>query len=193
MGVGFRIKQILRDRKMTIKQLSEKSGISVNTLYSITKRDSENVDPVIMQKIADTLDIPIYELEGYKLVHDTPENRAIAEAGFKAAFGRSSKNEHETENDSVTTKDEAPEDSGYVAAVFGIPDAVRHILLDDFFEMGVKPEQIVKESPRAAIVGEGFIVDFLTPDEAKRLADHAVKKLTSLIDQTKKVLDSTSK
>lgn len=103
MGVGFRIKQILRNRKMTIKQLSEKSGISVNTLYSITKRDSENVDPVIMQKIADTLDIPIYELDGYKLVHDTPENRAIAEAGFKAAFGRSSKNEHEIENISCTT------------------------------------------------------------------------------------------
>ena len=98
MGVGFRIKQILRNRKMTIKQLSEKSGISVNTLYSITKRDSENVDPVIMQKIADTLDIPIYELDVSKLVHDTPENRAIAEAGFKAAFGRSSKNEHEITN-----------------------------------------------------------------------------------------------
>ena len=57
MGVGLRLKEILRNRKMSIKQLSEKSGISINTLYSITKRDSENIDPVIMRRIADTLGI----------------------------------------------------------------------------------------------------------------------------------------
>ena len=62
MGVGIRIKQILRERKMTIKQLSEISGVSVNTLYSITKRDSSRVDPVIMQKIADALLVPIQSL-----------------------------------------------------------------------------------------------------------------------------------
>lgn len=62
MGVGFRLKKILRERGMTIKRLSEISGVSVNTLYSITKRDSERVDPVIIQKIADALFIPILDL-----------------------------------------------------------------------------------------------------------------------------------
>ena len=55
MGVGLRLKTILRERKMTIKQLAEETGIPLNTLYSITKRDSERVDPVIIQKIAETL------------------------------------------------------------------------------------------------------------------------------------------
>lgn len=64
MGIGMTLKSILRNRKMTIKQLSEESGISINTLYSITKRDSERVDEVILQRIADTLGIPVYELTG---------------------------------------------------------------------------------------------------------------------------------
>lgn len=64
MGIGMTLKSILRNRKMTIKQLSESSGISINTLYSITKRDSERVDEIILQRIADTLGVPIYELTG---------------------------------------------------------------------------------------------------------------------------------
>lgn len=56
MGVSIRLKGLLRDNGMTIKSLAEKTGISVNTLYSITKRDSQRVDPVLLEKIATTLD-----------------------------------------------------------------------------------------------------------------------------------------
>jgi transcriptional regulator with XRE-family HTH domain len=55
MGVGLRLKTVLREKKMTIKELSEQTGISLNTLYSITKRDTENVDEVILGKISDAL------------------------------------------------------------------------------------------------------------------------------------------
>ena len=64
MGFGLHLKEILRERGMTIKQLSEDSGISVNTLYSITKRDSLRVDPVILKKIAKTLGLSVTELIG---------------------------------------------------------------------------------------------------------------------------------
>lgn len=64
MGVGFELKRILRDRNMTIKQLSSISGISLNTLYSITKRDSVKCDAVIVKTIADALDINPLELYG---------------------------------------------------------------------------------------------------------------------------------
>lgn len=57
MGVGIRLKEILREKGMTIKQLSAQSGISLNTLYSITKRDSKRVDRIVAQCIAKTLDI----------------------------------------------------------------------------------------------------------------------------------------
>lgn len=58
MGVGLRLKELLRQKKMTIKQLSELSGVSLNTLYSITKRDSEKIDPVILDKIVTALNSP---------------------------------------------------------------------------------------------------------------------------------------
>lgn len=58
MGIGLRIKKILRNRHMTIKELSEKSSVSLNTLYSITKRDSERVDSIILQRIASALEVP---------------------------------------------------------------------------------------------------------------------------------------
>lgn len=65
MGVGTNLKEILRDRKMTIKQLSEKAAIPLNTLYSITKRDSERVDRVILNRIAAALNIDPYDLMNF--------------------------------------------------------------------------------------------------------------------------------
>ncbi len=62
MGVGFQLKAILREKGITIKELSDRTGIPVNTLYSITKRDSIRVDKVILKKIADELGISWYEL-----------------------------------------------------------------------------------------------------------------------------------
>lgn len=64
MGVGIRVKNILYDRNMTIKELAQASGVSVNTLYSITKRDSNRVNPVILKKIATTLGVPASYLVG---------------------------------------------------------------------------------------------------------------------------------
>ena len=58
LGVGMRLKEVLRDRGINIKQLSIDCGISLNTLYSITKRDSDRVDDVVLKRIADTLGIP---------------------------------------------------------------------------------------------------------------------------------------
>ena len=64
MGIGFRLKELLRDKKITIKELADSTGIPVNTLYSITKRDSNRVDSVILRRIVDTLGIHMYDLTG---------------------------------------------------------------------------------------------------------------------------------
>ena len=57
MGIGLRIKSCLRVKGMTIKQLSIETGISLNTLYSITKRDSERIDPVLLKRISAALKV----------------------------------------------------------------------------------------------------------------------------------------
>lgn len=50
MGLGKNLKEILKQKNMTIKDLSEKTGISANTLYSITKRDGRTARFDIIKK-----------------------------------------------------------------------------------------------------------------------------------------------
>lgn len=68
MGYGIKIKEILRNKGLTIKQLSEMSGIPLNTLYSITKRDSKRVDSVILHRISKALGVNMMELTTLEMV-----------------------------------------------------------------------------------------------------------------------------
>lgn len=62
LGVGKNIKKVLAEKDMTVKELSDITKIPINTLYSITKRDSENVRMSTIQKIAKALEVPITDL-----------------------------------------------------------------------------------------------------------------------------------
>ena len=62
MGIGTRLKQIIKEKNMTIKQLAEITGIPVNTLYSIIKRDSDHVKTSTIKALADALGVSISEL-----------------------------------------------------------------------------------------------------------------------------------
>jgi len=62
MAIGTRLKEILKQKKMTVKQLSEISGVSENTLYGIIKRDNKTINPDIAGKIVDALGIGINHL-----------------------------------------------------------------------------------------------------------------------------------
>lgn len=55
MGMGNHLKDILSMKGISIKELSKQTGIPVNTLYSITKRDTKNIRVENLQKIADAL------------------------------------------------------------------------------------------------------------------------------------------
>lgn len=68
MGLGKNLKEILKQKNMTIKDLSEKTGISANTLYSITKRDGKTARFDIVDKIVTALEIsPRDLLDGVKI------------------------------------------------------------------------------------------------------------------------------
>ena len=62
MGFGNKLKKVLKEKNMTIKELSEKTGISVNTLYSITKRDTRFPSDDILFKICKALDTEVGDL-----------------------------------------------------------------------------------------------------------------------------------
>ncbi|NBJ02498.1 XRE family transcriptional regulator [Lachnospiraceae bacterium] len=67
MGLGMNLKKILKDKNLTIKDLSEKSGVSLHTLYSITKRDNNMSRYDIVEKIACTLDVTVKDLTGFEV------------------------------------------------------------------------------------------------------------------------------
>lgn len=62
MGVGFRIREVAKERKINFKELAKKAGVSYNTLYSIIKRDSDRVDTGTLSKVALALDVPLEKL-----------------------------------------------------------------------------------------------------------------------------------
>lgn len=74
MGLGIRLKEILKAQGLTVKELSEMSGVSLNTLYSITKRDNNMARYDIVKKIAKALDISVEELTGLSIDYDRVEN-----------------------------------------------------------------------------------------------------------------------
>lgn len=74
MGLGLRLKEILKSKNMTIKELSQESGVSINTLYSITKRDNNMARYDIVEKIALALGVSVEELTGYTINHNIANN-----------------------------------------------------------------------------------------------------------------------
>lgn len=88
MGVGTNLKEILRSKKMTIKQLSELADIPVNTLYSITKRDSERVDKVILNRLAAALGVDPYSLYSFDQATAALEERINARERVDTALGK---------------------------------------------------------------------------------------------------------
>ena len=64
MGVGSRLKKLLAERNMSIRELSDKTGISLNTLYNVTKRDNNNIRIDSLQKIAKALNVTMDFLVG---------------------------------------------------------------------------------------------------------------------------------
>lgn len=74
MALGKRLKELLKNRGITILEFATITGISKNTLYGITKRDSDNITFENLQKIADALDMTVDEFIGYDTTKSIDEN-----------------------------------------------------------------------------------------------------------------------
>ena len=61
------LKRILQERNMNVNELSRRTGISAQTLYSIIKRDNMKIDFDVLLKLCDALSVPVeafYDGEG---------------------------------------------------------------------------------------------------------------------------------
>lgn len=68
MGIGTTIKELLRDKRKTVRWLSEATGIPINTLYSVTKRDSKTMSDEYIIRIAKALEVDTDVLTGNTII-----------------------------------------------------------------------------------------------------------------------------
>lgn len=57
--IGITLKRILNERGMNINELSRRTGIPPQTLYSVIRRDSMRIDFDTLIRICDEMDIPV--------------------------------------------------------------------------------------------------------------------------------------
>jgi len=86
LGIGEKLKKALSQKGMTVKELSEKSGVSLNTLYSITKRDSESINYNTIDKISRALNVPAAEFMSEKQIKEITEPTSKVAAAASAAI-----------------------------------------------------------------------------------------------------------
>lgn len=57
MGIGKNIKTITKSKGITLLELSKKSGVPINTIYTLTSEDPDNATLRTINKLAAALDI----------------------------------------------------------------------------------------------------------------------------------------
>lgn len=70
MAIGTNIKNICLEKGISLKELSKRSGISVNTIYTLTREDPENARGDTLAPIAKTLNVPVDVLLGRNAIKD---------------------------------------------------------------------------------------------------------------------------
>lgn len=58
----FRLKSVLKEKKMTLTELSTLTGLSINTLSLLSTGKSQGIQFNTLYKIAEQLNVPIGEL-----------------------------------------------------------------------------------------------------------------------------------
>ena len=76
MGIGKNIKIITGFKGMTLVELSKKSGVSLNTIYRITKDDPKSITMRTLGKLAEALEVSMETLQTGQERAPENDNRA---------------------------------------------------------------------------------------------------------------------
>lgn len=76
MGIGKNIKIITGFKGMTLVELSKKSGVSLNTIYRITKDDPKSITMRTLGKLAEALEVSMETLQTGQDCAPENDNRA---------------------------------------------------------------------------------------------------------------------
>ena len=82
MGYGIKLKELIEEKNLSVRQVANESGIAPTTLYSIISRDT-NIRYDYALRIANILDVPVSEL-----CNDIPPSQKDeVEPGLLSNFG----------------------------------------------------------------------------------------------------------
>lgn len=73
MGIGQYLKELITSKGISLKELSRISGVSVNTLYSITQKDPKTITNKTAQLLSKALDVPVENFLSPKNDHTIAE------------------------------------------------------------------------------------------------------------------------
>jgi len=82
--IGSILKELLKQRGMSVSELSRRAQVPPQTLYSLIKRDSMKVDFDVLLKICRALETPVSVFYG----GGEPELRSLAEQGLLSKYRR---------------------------------------------------------------------------------------------------------
>lgn len=63
MGIGKNVKALAKDRGLNLVELSEKSGVPLNTIYTLTREDPRNATMRTLDRLAEALKVDVRTLQ----------------------------------------------------------------------------------------------------------------------------------
>lgn len=63
MGIGKNVKALAKDRGLNLVELSEKSGVPLNTIYTLTGEDPRNATMRTLDRLAEALEVDVRTLQ----------------------------------------------------------------------------------------------------------------------------------
>lgn len=63
MGIGKNVKALAKDRGLNLIELSKKSGVPLNTIYTLTREDPKNATMRTLDRLAEALEVDVRTLQ----------------------------------------------------------------------------------------------------------------------------------
>lgn len=63
MGIGKNVKALAKSRRLSLIELSEKSGVPINTIYTLTREDPRNATMRTLDRLAEALEVDVRTLQ----------------------------------------------------------------------------------------------------------------------------------
>ena len=76
MGIGKNVKALAKSRRLSLVELSEKSGVPINTIYTLTREDPRNATMRTLDRLAEALEVDVRTLQTGVFYEPEEDNRS---------------------------------------------------------------------------------------------------------------------